>query len=230
MLGGWGEFIAAFVVFLLSHVIPARPKLRAALGGALGERGFVAIYSLVSLGLLYWLILAAGRAPYIEIWSFARWQMTAPNVVMPFVALLAAFGVGAANPLSFGGNPRLAFDPDHPGIAGVARHPILAALGLWAAAHLVPNGDLAHGLLFGVFVVMATAGMIAIDRRNQRKFGEAEWRRLAARTSLIPLSALVSGRWQPTVRFDVKRLLIAAIAWLALLVLHQPVIGVSPLP
>ena len=63
-LGDWTEFIAAFSVFLLSHAIPARPAVRAGLIARLGERWFLVAYSIFALAVLYWLIAAAGRAPW----------------------------------------------------------------------------------------------------------------------------------------------------------------------
>lgn len=229
--GNWTEFIAAFAVFLLSHAIPARPAVRAALIARLGERWFLVVYSIVALAILYWLIGAAARAPFVELWPFETWQMLVPNLIMPLVCVLAAFGVGAANPLSFGGNPRRAFDPAHPGIAGLVRHPLLWAIALWALAHLVPNGDLAHVVLFGFFVVIALAGQLIIDRRKRRQLGPERWATLAANTSLVPFAALLAGRWRPrSLTIDLGRLAIGLAAWLALLMLHSPVIGVSPLP
>jgi len=228
---GWAEFIAAFAVFLLSHAVPARPGVRAALVKALGERGFLIGYSVVSLAILAWLIVAAGRAPMIELWPFRHWQMWAPNLAMPLACMCAAFGIGAANPLSFGGHPNGRFDPAHPGIAGVARHPLLWAIALWSASHLVPNGDLAHVLLFGVFALLALAGMVMIDRRKRRQLGGQAWSHMAARTSLWPFAALISRRWRPRVlRIDPMRIAIGLLAWLVLLLAHPSVIGVSPLP
>jgi uncharacterized membrane protein len=230
-VNGWAEFIAAFAVFLLSHAVPARPGVRTALVKALGERGFLLGYSVVSLVILAWLIVAAGRAPVVQLWDFAHWQMWAPNIAMPLACLLAAFGVGAANPLSFGGNPNARFDPAHPGIAGVVRHPLLWAIALWSASHVVPNGELAHVLLFGFFALLALAGMAVIDRRKRRQLGVAIWENLAERTSFWPLAALLARRWRPhPLRLDPMRIATALLAWLVLLLAHPFVIGVSPLP
>ncbi|HEY0330065.1 MAG TPA: NnrU family protein [Rhodopseudomonas sp.] len=230
-LGAWAEFAAAFVVFVASHAVPSRPELRAALTARLGERGFLALYSGVSLLVLAWLIGAAARAPFVPLWTFEPWQMLAPNLAMPCACLLAAFGIGAANPLSFGGNAKLAFDPDQPGVVGLARHPLLWAIALWSAAHLVPNGDLAHVVLFGFFAFIALAGMVIIDRRKQRRLGREAWQALARNTSFWPLAALFDGRFRPrSSRIAPKRLAIGILAWLTLLALHAPVIGVSPLP
>ena len=148
---------------------------------------------------------------------------------MPPACLLVAFGMAAPNPLSLGG--RMAgYDPEHPGIAGFTRHPLLWALVLWAGAHAVPNGDLAHLLLFGGFAGFALLGMRALDRRRRRQLGTEAWARLARRTAFWPGAALVSGRWRPAALPSPRRMVAATLLWLALLVLHGPVIGVTPLP
>lgn len=227
----WSEFALAFMVFLASHLFPARPRLRAALCSLIGERTYLVVYSLVSLVVLGWLIVAAGRAPFVEVWAFAPWQMWVPNIAMPVACLLIAFGVGASNPLSFGGSRAPAFDPGRPGIAGVTRHPLLLAIVLWAASHAAPNGDLAHVLLFGMFALAGVTGMLAIDARLRARMGPEQWQRLAARTSLLPGSALITGCWRPDPRrLNWWRLAAGILLYVGLLHLHQPVIGVSSRP
>lgn len=230
-LGGWGEYALALLAFALAHALPARPHLRASLVAALGERAYLWAYSLVSLALLYWLIMAAGRAPYVPLWRFQPWQLWVPNLVMPLVVLLAAAGIGAANPFSFGGSRHRPFDPDRPGIAGLTRHPLLLAIVLWALAHLVPNGNLAHALLFGLFAVMGMLGMAMLDRRRRRQWGEERFAELARGTSTLPGLAWLSGRSRPD-RHTItpRRLLVAGIAYLALLLVHEGLVGVDPLP
>lgn len=230
-MAGWAEFVMAYALFFASHGLPVQPPVRRRLVVILGERLFLILYSLVSLVLLAWLIVAAGRTPFLPVWGFAVWQSWAPALTMPMVCALAAFGIGAPNPLSFGARNSKVFDADNPGIAGIVRHPLLWAIALWAAAHMVPNGDLAHLILFGGFAAMALAGMAAIDRRKRRLLGPDEWARLAARTSLLPFAALLDRRWQPVkMTVDVKRLAAAVLLYVALVVSHTAVIGVSPLP
>lgn len=228
---GWTEFIAALGVFILSHAIPARPRMKDALRDVLGDKGYLGLYAGLSVLLLAWLVAAAGRAPYVALWPFQVWQMWVPNLLMPLACLLTAFGIGAPNPLSFGGSTRKRFDPDHPGIAGVSRHPLLLAILLWGLGHTVPNGDLAHVILFGLSAIFAALGMLAIDRRRQRAMGPGMWAQFAANTSLVPCAALLDGRWRPALRrLDIRRLLIGVALWAALLTLHPWVIGVSPMP
>ena len=97
-------------------------------------------------------------------------------------------------------------------------------------SHTVPNGNLAHAVLFGSFAGFALLGMAAIDRRKRRQMGEREWAALAAGTSFWPGAALLSGRWRPSGGPSPARLAAGLLLWLLLLLLHRPVIGVSPLP
>ena len=87
---------------------------------------------------------------------------------MPFVCLLLAFGIAAPNPLSIASRNDTAYDPDHPGIVGCTRHPVLWAATLWASAHVPPNGDLAHVIVFCLFAVLGVFGALIVDIRKQR--------------------------------------------------------------
>jgi uncharacterized membrane protein len=229
-LAGWGEMSVAFAAFFASHILPARPAVRRVLHARLGAAAYAALYSLVSLAILGWLIEAARNAPRVQLWDFELWQLWAPNLVMPFVCLLIAFGLLAPNPFSIAGRGS-AFDPARPGIAGVTRHPLLLAITLWAAAHMIPNGDLAHVILFGLFAVFGVIGMAALDRRRRREWGEAVWAERAAKTSLIPFAAVLSGRLRLSEYAPNPARLAAALAlYLSLLAMHPMLIGVSPLP
>lgn len=53
-------------------------------------------------------------------------------------------------------------------IKNAARHPMLAATKLWAAAHLLVNGSLADVLLFGSFLVWAILDRMSMNRREAR--------------------------------------------------------------
>jgi len=218
MLNGWGDFIAAFAVFFASHAIPVRPPVKRRIVALIGRAGFTWAYSALSVAVLVWLLVAAYRAPYVELWPRAPWQSWVPFVTLAFAAVILALGTGRPNPLSFGGAQNERFDPDHPGIVGWMRHPLLWAIGLWAAAHMVPNGDLAHVLVFGTFVAFAALGGRMIDRRKRRQMG-AEWDRLtktARRVEITPGGL---------VRVALGLGIYALLLWL-----HAPVIGMSPWP
>ncbi|WP_210325885.1 NnrU family protein [Oricola nitratireducens] len=72
--GRLGEYAAAFAVFLLIHAVPVRPPVKPWLVASLGRAGFGMAYSELSVAVLVWLIGAAARAPYVEVWKRAEWQ------------------------------------------------------------------------------------------------------------------------------------------------------------
>lgn len=218
-MNGWGELIAAFCVFLLSHSVPIRPPVKPMIVARIGSTAFTLLYSALSTAVLVWLIVAAGRAPYVELWPRLPWQNHVTLVAMTAVCLIVAMAAFRPNPFSFGGWRDAGFNPTSPGIAGWLRHPYLAALALWAAGHAVANGDIAHVLLFGGFALFALLGMRLIDRRRRREKGQEQWLSLIRATkagrSLIPDANMI-GR------------LLAALALVAGLVsLHPLIIGLD---
>ena len=222
---GWMDFIAAFAVFLLSHSLLLRPPVKGPLVALLGARGFTLAYSLLSILILAWLIRAAGNAPWIGIWPRATWQTHATLTAMALTCLVLALSLGRPNPFSFGGMHNESFESAHPGVVRWVRHPVLLALALWAGAHLLPNGDLAHVLLFGMFAGFAVMGMGLIDRRKRREMGADRWQALRAQVAAAPLIA-----WPQSWAMLGLRLVLGVAGYGALIALHPAVIGVSPLP
>tara|TARA_R110002094_G_scaffold41298_4_gene53687 strand:+ start:1273 stop:1998 length:726 start_codon:yes stop_codon:yes gene_type:complete len=216
-MNGWGEYVAAFGLFLASHAFPVRPPVKPWLVARLGKTGFTLAYSALSVAILVWLITAAGRAPYVELWPRAEWQNLIALAALAAACLIIALAAFRPNPFSFGGWRDENFNASRPGIIGLVRHPYLAAIALWALGHLAPNGDLAHVLLFGGFSVLAVAGMRLIDRRRQREMGPAAWQALR---DVSYGARAVEISWDLVVR------LVAGFGLLILLILlHPAVIG-----
>ncbi|MGE5477783.1 MAG: NnrU family protein [Bacteroidales bacterium] len=221
MTGGLWQLVLAVAVFLASHSLTNRPGFRRRAEAALGgSRAFTIAYSVVSLLLLAWMIAAYIDAPTRVLWDQAPWMRWVPPLAMPVVSVLAVAGLTTPNPFSIGPGGR-GFDPAHPGILRLTRHPILWAAGLWAAAHMVPNGDVAAQILFAPMLLLALAGPAMLDRKRRRVLGFEEWSRLAAMPR-DPLAALRETGW--------KRILGGLLLYAALLHLHEPVIGVSAFP
>jgi uncharacterized membrane protein len=185
---GWIGFIAVLAGFYVLHSVPVRPPVRPWLVARLGQAGFGIAYSVLSLAMLAALFVAADRAPYVPLWPEppgAHWLVLA---AMTAAGLVLAFGLFRPNPLSFGGTRNAAFDPRNPGLLRWVRHPVLAAFFLWAGAHLVVNGDVAHALMFGSFALFALLGMRMVDRRRRREMGDDAWRRTVAQMRAAPVS------------------------------------------
>jgi uncharacterized membrane protein len=114
------------------------------------------------------------------------------------------------------------------GIQRVTRHPMLWSFALWAAVHIIGNGDSAAIVFFGTFLVTSLAGMPSIDAKLARR-DPATWRTLAAATSIVPFAAIAEGR-NRFVPDEIGWLtpLIAVVAWAIVLHLHPWLFGVAP--
>ena len=218
---GWNEFAFAFAAFFLTHSIPIRPPLRPWAVARLGHAGFGIAYSALSLAVLAWLIAAAGRAPYVPLWDWAPWQNHVVLAVMLPVCVILSLAIARPNPFSFGGAQNDRFDPASPGIVRLTRHPLLLALGIWSAVHILPNGDLAHVILFGTFAGFAMLGGRLVDRRRHREMGQ-RWHDLRAALSECPASLSLTA--DTLLRLAAGLMLYAGLIWL-----HPLVIGVDPL-
>ncbi|MCK0150772.1 NnrU family protein [Marivita sp. S6314] len=221
---GWFEFTLALAVFFISHAALVRPPVKGPIVAQIGARWFSVAYSAVSIGLLVWVVIAAGRAPFVELWPWSPWQSWGAMALVLAACCLFAVALGAPNPFSFGGGDAARFDPAQPGIVRLTRHPFLWVLLLWAFAHVIPNGNLAHVILFGGFAGFAALGMRMVDRRRQRLLGP-DWAKLDTARRQTPISQI----WHPK-RRTLQRVLMGGTVFALLLVLHPVVIGIDPWP
>ncbi len=227
---GWAGLALALTAFLGTHFVPTRPAIRSRLIEALGRRAWFSIYGIVSLTVTVWVIWAAGRAPYVELWPQLPWTRWVPNLVLPVAIALALCGLPART-VTLGGPRNSKLDPQSPGFAAITRHPLLWALALWAGAHLFPNGNLAHVILFGGFAAMGLAAMPAFDARARQTLSPDDAGAYFAATAMLSFAPLLTPRWwREEGRLLVPRLALAVGLWLVLLWLHPLVIRASPLP
>jgi len=219
--------LGAFVAF---HVVPAIGPLRRFLVGAMGSVMYTVTYSAVSVGLLVWVGFAYGEAEYVELWPRSEWMIWVPVALMyPACAFLMG-SLKNANPLSVGVRAD-DYDPDRPAIVSITRHPLMWALILWSGAHIVPNGDQASVLMFGLFALYGAAGPRIIDAKKRRQLGFDAWAKLAGPTSSVPFWAALRGR----TKVDWENVACAPglgglVLYAVLMGAHLFVIGVSPLP
>src|SRR5262249_41683662 len=164
------EFLIAVGAFLFAHTIPPIPPVRQFLIERLGRRAYLAAYSLLSLGLLAWVIVAARRSPYVPLWQPEPWQAWIPLVVMPFSLWFLIGGLAEPNSLSI--SLRAAKEEEIGAMARLTRHPVLWGFLLWALSHIPPNGNVVALILFGGMAGLAFGGFWLIDRRAQRRLGE----------------------------------------------------------
>lgn len=226
-MNGWLEFTLAMAAFAGSHFVPRLRDLRGRLIALVGRRTYFSVYGLVSLAILAWIIAAAGRAPFVMLWPQEPWMRWVPNLVMPLALVLAAAGFGIRQPHTVGAKRGATFDPGNPGLAAVTRHPLLLALALWAGAHVLPNGDLAHVILFGGFAALSLAAIPLFDARARRLEGPDFFGQTAI-LSLRPLGC--AAWWRANRRALALRAAVGLVLWAGLLHAHAMLFGVSPLP
>lgn len=140
--------VVGIVVFLGIHLLPTVPNLRERLIARLGQNGYRAMFSVLSIAGFALLVWGFATAPVIQVWSPPAWtRWVAIVLTLPaFIFLVAAYVPGR--------------------IKAAVKHPFLVAIKTWALAHLIANGDLASIILFGSFLAYAVYDRIALKGRK----------------------------------------------------------------
>ena len=215
------DLIAACAYFLLIHFGVSGTRLRNVLTAALGEKPYRGLFSLASLIGIVWVIYAYRHAPLIPTWGLLIGFRTAAYVLVFIAFLFAVIGVMTPSPTRVGMESRL--DPETArGMLRITRHSFLWGVALWAAVHLILNGDAASLILFGTFLVLAIGGTAAIDAKRRRKSPE-QWQRFTQATSSVPFAAIARGgnRLAPALaEIGLWRILIAVVLYGVTFYLH----------
>lgn len=185
------DLIAACAFFLLIHFGVSGTRLRDSLTGSLGERPYRGLFSLASLLGIAWMVYAYRHAPLLPTWGLVLGFRQAAYALVFVAFLFAVIGVLTPSPTAVGMESKL--DPEMArGMVRITRHPFLWGVALWAATHLIVNGDAASLILFGTLLVLAIGGTAAIDAKRRRKFPE-RWQRFIQVTSSVPFAAIARG-------------------------------------
>ncbi len=157
----------------------------------LRERSWKGAYSLLSGAGLVLIVIGFAHARHtpIVLYTSPAWLHDVTWLLMlpVFPLLLAAYLPGR--------------------IRTAMRHPMLAAIKLWATAHLLVNGTLADVLLFGSFLIWAVAVRISVKRRVP-----------------APVRGAPPGRYNDLIAVLLGLLLYGLFVWR----LHALLIGVAP--
>jgi uncharacterized membrane protein len=185
--------VAGLLLFFALHSISiVAPGWRDGMVRRLGEGAWKGLYSVFSAVGLTLMIVgfahARANAAVLYVPPAALRYLTFLLMLPVFPLLLAAYLPGR--------------------IQSRTRHPMLAAIKLWATAHLLAIGALPDVLLFGAFLVWAVLDRISVKRRPPRA------RRLPSPMRYGDLLAIVVG---------------LGLYVLFVLKLHALIIGVAPL-
>ncbi len=209
--------LLAAILWVAVHVGLAGTRLRATIAGRLGDNGFRGLFSVLSVASIVFLVIAYNAAPTRLLWFAPTWLLWLLALVMFAATILLAGSVLTRNPTAINGD-----GAPIRGIFLITRHPMLWSFSLWAAVHMVGNGDTASLLFFGAFLVTSLAGMPSIDAKIAAR-DPAYWRTLSAETSIVPFAR----GFRPSA-LTLPPLLVGAAIWAVLFLAHPYVVGVSP--
>lgn len=141
--------IAGLIVFLGVHSAQIF-GLKGGLVARLGANGYKGAYSVASLVGLVLIVMGYGAAR-----AEGSMQLYNPPAFLhPVTLILMMIAMVLLATMKIPGR-----------IQAAVKHPMLAAIKVWALAHLLSNGDLASVLLFGSFLAWAVIDRISVKRR-----------------------------------------------------------------
>jgi uncharacterized membrane protein len=186
--------IAGLVLFLGVHLAATKRDFRRRLISSYGEGPYKIGFSLISaagVALIVWGFLHYRATGWIDVWHPPHvMKHIAEALILPAVFLVVASYIRGR-------------------IYAKLKHPMLAGIKLWAAAHLLANGDLGSIILFGSILAWAVIDRISLKHR--------------ADPSGLPIP--VGG-----VRNDVIAVVVGVVIYLALGALYHPyIVGVPVL-
>src|ERR1700675_4915235 len=143
--------IAGLALFLGVHTLTTQRELRARVITSTGEGGYKIGYALVSLAglvLIVWGFAHYRATGWIDVWYPPRvLKHITVALMLPAVILVVAAYIRGR-------------------IYTTVKHPMLTGIKLWAAAHLLANGDLGSIILFGSFLGWAVYDRISLKHRS----------------------------------------------------------------
>jgi uncharacterized membrane protein len=143
--------ILGLVLFFGVHTLTTQRELRARVIVSTGEGGYKIGYALVSaagLALIIWGFAHYRATGWIDVWQPPKaMKHITVALMLPAVILVVASYIRGR-------------------IYTTLKHPMLTGIKLWAAAHLLANGDLGSIILFGSFLGWAVFDRISLKHRS----------------------------------------------------------------
>jgi uncharacterized membrane protein len=195
-----------------------------------GERGYLGLYSLISMIAFTCLIIAYRHADARVLWMPSpRLQLLAlPLVLLAF--LLVVIGLATPNPTAVGADALFSHPESVRGILRITRNPFLWGTAVWAVAHICATGDAASALFFGSIGSLGLLGATLLDAKKARQHPD-RWKSFERATSNAPFWAIIQGRQRLSIgEIGAWRALAALGAFALALLFHRRLFGVSPVP
>ncbi len=147
---GLAIMILGLALFIGGHVFVTMRGERAALIARIGEgayKGLFALVAIVAVVLIGWGFGQYRATGWIDVWYPPAWtrHVTVALMWVASICVVAAYARGR--------------------IMTTLKHPMLVGVKIWAAAHLLANGDLGSIILFGSLLGWAVYDRISLKRR-----------------------------------------------------------------
>ncbi len=175
-----------WLAFTVTHVGLSSLRVRPRLVGALGEVGFLGLYSVVALVIfvplmrLYFTSKHAGDM----LWVLPRGPLLTSVVYLGMAVALVLLASSFLQPSPAGMAPAQ-LTPR--GVQRITRHPLVMAFVVFGLVHLLPNGSTADVVFFGGFVAFALIGAAHQDQRK-RVVGPPGYGDFCEQTPFIPFT------------------------------------------
>jgi uncharacterized membrane protein len=184
--------VLLWLAFGTSHIVLSSLWLRGRLVAALGEKGFLGLYSLISL---------AAFVPLVSFYFSHKHQgllLWAPGlgsggrslmfVAMAIVFVLLVSGFLTPSPSSLSASATTDPSSQKPkGVQRLTRHAVFMGTGIFGAIHLVPNGYATDVAFFAGFPLFVLLGSVHQDRRKLHPT-DSDYRAFYAATPLLPFT------------------------------------------
>lgn len=211
---------AASAAFVGSHFLLSHP-LRRPLVGALGENGFLALYSAVAALALYAISWTYGKAPATPpLWQVggALWAVVTVAMLLASILLVGSLVRNPALPGAVNAGSASAH-----GVFAITRHPMMWAFAIWGACHILVY-PVTLNIVVAVFIIILALGGAALQDRKKTALDPAGWPAWQRKTSYWPFAAIAQGR--ATIgKFGAHALGGGVIVWLAATWAHIPMAG-----
>lgn len=217
----------AAVLWIVTHLGIINSRIRPALVSKLGKQAYTGVYTLISIVVLVFLIMSFNRLETnVMLWtpiSLFRWLAI---LLTPIALILAAGTFLTSNPTIVGQVHKLRTFGKGKGVIRITRHPFQWSVIIWAAVHILANGDLGSLIFFGSLLTVSLIGTHTMDKKKAERIGE-DWHKYAGVTSNVPFAAIIQGRNE----FRPGELLLPALIGLSLYALflfkHEWVSGIG---
>ncbi len=142
--------VLGLALWVLAHLFKRiAPGPRAMLQERMGNASKAVFAAALALSVVL-IVIGYRDSPYVPVYTPPVWGVHVNNLAMFFA--IALFGLGSSKS----------------SLRGKLRHPQLSGFALWAAAHLLVNGDLSSVVMFGTFLVWALVEMPVLNATTPR--------------------------------------------------------------